>query len=415
MRVLHTSDWHLGQELYGFNREVEHDDFFAWLAQQISDEKVDALIVSGDIFDSVNPPITAQRRLYRFLDTILRENPDLNVVITGGNHDSASRVELPAPLLNEDRVTLVGGMPRLEGKLAPAKVLVPLKNKEGVVSLVCAAVPYLRPGDLPIADTGESAIKSLYDQVIKTAEQDWSGLPLIVMGHLHVQGASISELSERRIIVGNEEAIPSEIFSSSIDYVALGHLHRPQTIGEKLHVRYSGAPFPMSTPERDYCHSVVLVDFDTKGVSKIQSIDIPRPIEFIRIPDESSLSLDDLEEQLLSISLEDPGVARRPFLEVAVKLVTSEPEMRSRIEAALDGKPVRLTRIIRDFGGVGRSLADAVAKHVSLGELTPDDVFIRRHEEIYGEAPPEDLLNAFNEILAEVSNPQDESYEGTSS
>lgn len=110
MRVVHTADWHLGQELYSFDRGVEHEEFLRWLSDQLVDLDADALVVAGDLFDSVNPPVTAQRRLYQFLHRVTNSMPSLQIVIVGGNHDSAARVELPAPLLDEQRVTLVGGM-----------------------------------------------------------------------------------------------------------------------------------------------------------------------------------------------------------------------------------------------------------------------------------------------------------------
>src|SRR3989338_5150952 len=155
MRVIHTSDWHLGQELHGFDRSAEHDTFLDWLASQLNKLDADALIVTGDIYDTVNPPIPAQQRLYQLLRRALTENPSLQIVLIGGNHDSAARLELPKHLLDADRIHVIGGMPRHDGQAIPARTLIELRDKTGTPCAVCAAVPYLRPGDLPTVSAGE--------------------------------------------------------------------------------------------------------------------------------------------------------------------------------------------------------------------------------------------------------------------
>ena len=189
MRVIHTSDWHLGQEFYGFDRTVEHEAFLGWLADRAVELEADALIVTGDIFDAVNPPVSAQHVLYLFLRDVTVRAPHLEIVMIGGNHDSAARLELPLPLLDADRVMLVGGMPRAGGKIVPDRVVKPLRGREGTPRVLCAAVPYLRPGDLPTVEAGESATQALYALVLERARAVNNGLPLLVTGHLHVRDA----------------------------------------------------------------------------------------------------------------------------------------------------------------------------------------------------------------------------------
>ncbi len=407
MRVVHTSDWHLGQELYGFDRSVEQESFLDWLADQVESLAADALVVTGDVFDAVNPPVPAQRRLYRFLHRVTDSMPALQIVIVAGNHDSAARIELPAPLLDAERVTLVGGIPRVNGTLEPARALTTLRDNSGRARVLCAALPYLRPGDLPAVPQGECAVRALYALVFDAAQAVRGRLPLLFTGHLHVQGGQVSELSERRIMVGGEAAVSAEIFPASVDYVALGHLHRPQTVGGKEHVRYAGAPFPMSVAERDYRHSVVLVEFGETSVGEIRTIDIPRAVPFLRIPGVRAVSLEEVETLLGDLDLPDPGPDRRPFVEVAVRLNGPQPDLRSRIDAALEGKPVRLTRVVREVAGEeggNRALTEA---EITVEGLRPEDVFARCHEKQYGSPPPVELLRAFEDILAEVQNPDD--------
>lgn len=408
MRVIHTSDWHLGQELHGFDRGVEHDSFLDWLANHLIEQTADALIITGDIYDTVNPPIPAQQRLYQFLRRAITESSHLQIVLIGGNHDSAARLELPKHLLDTSRVHFIGGMPRHNGQPIAVQTLIALHDVTGTPRVVCAAVPYLRPGDLPTVAGGEQPLRALYQQVIDAGHAFQGSLPLIVTGHLHMSGGEVSELSERRVVIGGEEAISSDLFPASVSYVALGHLHKPQSISGKTIIRYAGSPFPMSVAEKDYQHSVVVLDFDAMGRIKIDLVRTPRPVAFLRVPQVGAAPLDQVVDELRHIEVDDPGQNRRPFLEVAVRLDGAEPELRPRIEAALDGKPVRLTRIVRQTEGQGGALADAVEGDTELEALEPAHVFARRHVEEYGVEPAAELTRAFDEVLTGISSPEDD-------
>ncbi len=402
VRLVHTSDWHLGHELYGFERGPEHDAFLDWLASKVDELRADGLIVAGDIYDTVNPPIPAQQRLYRFLSRVLTADPFLEIVIVGGNHDSAARLELPRELLNDGRVHLFGAVPRVSGRPAPGRTVVELHDRSGIPRAMCGAVPYLRPGDLPVSAKGDEAVGLLYREVIDSVSGQARDLPLVLTGHLHVTGGVVSELSERRVLIGGQEAVSSTIFPSNVAYVALGHLHKPQAIAGLTQIRYSGSPLPMSVAEKDYEHSVVVVDIGTDGVVHTDLLRTPRPVAFYRVPAVGAAPLDQVESELLRLDLEDPGVNSRPFIEVAVALDSAQPDLKERIEAALDGKPLRLTRIVRQTAGQRGALADGVRDMLTLGELEPIDVFGQRHRAEYGTDPPPDLSKAFDDVLAGV-------------
>ena len=235
-----------------------------------------------------------------------------------------------------------------------------------------------------------------------------NGLPLLVTGHLHVRGGQVSELSERRILVGGEEAVSADIFPPDVSYTALGHLHRPQAVDGHERIRYAGAPFPMSGAERGYDHGIVVVDFDQSGVREIRTISIPRSVGFLRVPERDAVSVAKMEELLAGLDVDDPGEARRPFLEVAVRLEAPEPDMRGRIDAALKGKPVRLTSIIRETAGPGGTLAGAPPPDLALEEVQPEEVFARCHAQGYGCPPPPELVAAFREVLARVASGESE-------
>ena len=207
--------------------------------------------------------------------------------------------------------------------------------------------------------------------VIEAARTMREDLPLIVTGHLHMSGGAVSELSERRIVIGGEEAVSSDIFPASVAYVALGHLHKPQSISGQTVIRYAGSPFPMSVAEKDYQHSIVVIDLAGTAGIKTNLVRTPRPVAFLRVPTVGAAPLSSVEDELRRIEIDDPGEHRRPFLEIAVRLDGPEPELRQRIEVALEGKPVRLTRIVRQTEGQGDALADTVEGDTELDELEP--------------------------------------------
>lgn len=246
MKLLHTSDWHLGHTLLDADREVEHDEFLSWLLDTIEAHEVDALLVTGDIFDSANPPATAQRAWYRFLVEAGRRRKGLQVVAIAGNHDSAARLEAPREVLASLDVTVVGELPCADGRLDPARLLVPLRDREGVRRAWVAAVPYLRSSDL--AGFGEEAaleddgsvridpnatrVAAVYAEasaLVRSRRTD--GEAVVLTGHLYAAGGHLSEISERKIQKGNQEAVALDVFGSDVGYVALGHLHLAQTVG----------------------------------------------------------------------------------------------------------------------------------------------------------------------------------------
>ncbi|HBA41135.1 MAG TPA: exonuclease sbcCD subunit D, partial [Deltaproteobacteria bacterium] len=184
--------------------------------------------------------------------------------------------------------------------------------------------------------------------------------------------------------------------------------HKPQSISGQTVIRYAGSPFPMSVTEKVYQHSIVVIDFDETGGMKTDLVQTPRPVAFYRVPTIGAAPLDVVEDELRRLELYDPGEHRRPFLEVAVRLDGAEPELRQRIEAALEGKPVRLTRIVRQTEGQGGALADTVEGDTALNELEPAHVFARRHAEEYGVEPSDDLKRAFDEVLIGVLSPSDD-------
>ncbi|MEI2772858.1 MAG: exonuclease subunit SbcD [Candidatus Competibacter sp.] len=271
MRLIHTSDWHLGQTFHDFDRSHEHGRFLDWLLDTLETEQADALLIAGDVFDNANPSADSQRQFYRFLTDAKRRVPKLDIVVIAGNHDSAGRLEAPTPLFEAFDVATIGYARHPQVGIQLDRLVVPLKNRDGDIAAWCLAIPFLRPGDVPRVETAgdpyPEGVKLLYQQTLETAlNRRENGQAIVALGHCHMTGGLTSEDSERRIVIGGVEALPVEMFDPAIAYVALGHLHRAQQVGGQARVRYSGSPLPMSFTEINYRHQVVRVDLDGDSV-----------------------------------------------------------------------------------------------------------------------------------------------------
>ena len=290
MRFIHTSDWHLGQTLHNFERGFEHQAFLDWLISTLVAEQAEALLISGDIFDTANPSAAAQKQFYRFLQQAKSRVPHLNIVIIAGNHDSPGRLEAPGPLLETLDATVIGFVPRLaDASIDLGKLVVPLKNQTGEIQAWCLAIPFLRPGDVPrvenAIDPYMEGITLLYQQTLQHAlSLRQPGQAIIALGHCHMVGGEISEESERRIVIGGTEALSANMFDTNVAYAALGHLHLAQKVGKQAHLRYCGSPLPMSFAEVDYQHQVLRVDLLGEQASEITPLLVPRAVEMLRVP-----------------------------------------------------------------------------------------------------------------------------------
>ncbi len=403
MRLLHTSDWHLGQNFYQFERCYEHERFLAWLLDTLEQESIDGLLIAGDVFDSSNPSSAAQNLLYRFLTEARQRVPHLKMVLTAGNHDSPGRLEAPAPFLSLFEAKVVGHISRDESGIKLDEIVTPLKNKEGNIVAWCIAMPFLRPSDVPriegAADPYMAGIEALYRQAFEAAQSlRKSGQAIIAIGHCHITGSKTSDDSERRIVIGGSEALPVTVFDASIAYVALGHLHLAQSIGDDPTRRYSGSPLPMSFSELHYPHQVVVFDLEGESAINIRNIRVPRSIDLLKIP-ASPASLEAVTDALLALALPERPEVEWPYLQVRVRLTQPEPTLRSQIEAALAGKQVRLARIETTYARSEATNGAPASSVDELNSLEPSDFFERLYRHRYHETVPSELMTAFNELV----------------
>ncbi len=405
MRLLHTADWHLGQTLHGEAREFEHDRFLEWLGTLLVERAVDVLAIAGDVFDGQNPPVSAQRLLYQFLARARRLRPELAVVIIAGNHDSGGRLEAPSPLLEELGVRVVGGLRRgADGALDVERLLVPLAGGGW-----CAAIPYLRPGDLPALAGDEpeiAGVRAVHEEIFAALRaRRASDQPVIALGHCYMAGGQVSDLSERKILRGNLHALPVELFPADIDYVALGHLHRAQSVGGREAVRYSGSPLPLALDEAGYHHQVVLVEFQAGRLAGWQAVPVPRFVEILRLAAPSAEAVPALLAALPeAVAGDGGGRAAWPLLELTVRLDQPAPGLRARVEEAVANKAVRLVRLALESGGHGRALAGPA---VPLSVLAPEEVFRRCWARGLRSEPSPAHLAAFHDLLETVHGQED--------
>ena len=403
MRLIHTSDWHLGHTLRGeVSREYEHAGFLAWLLETCVREAADALVITGDVFDSATPPASAERMWFELLAAVRRARPAIDIVAIAGNHDSPARLGAAASVLRELGVHVVGSLPRLgDGGLDLDRILIPVAGGRGLI----AAVPFLRPVD--VGAEVSDPLTAIYGEVIAAARaRRRPDQALIVTGHLYVAGADTQYLSERRVSIGGQESAPLRLFPDDIDYVALGHIHRPQRVGRPS-IRYAGAPLPLSLDEADYKNQVVAIDFAAGRLRDLRSLAVPRVVEIVRVPKRGAAPLADVIAELARLPLLVPGDPARPYLEVVVALDRPEPKLRAAVEAALDGKRPRLVRLGVELTGDGNALGDRVGQQ-RLAELDPREVFVRLWSRDHAEPPSDAVVAGFDGLLAEVQGDRED-------
>lgn len=420
MRFLHTADWHLGQTLHQFDRSDEQQQFLDWLVDTLVAERIDALLIAGDVFDSSNPPASAQARFYHFLTEARRRVPGLEIIVTAGNHDSPGRLEAPAPFLALFAATVIGTVSAATviGAVSPtaqtvdlARLVVPLRNRDGAVKAWCIAMPFLRPSDVPRIDGAANpyaaGIEALYQSAFAFARSlRQAGQAIIAMGHCHLTGGQVSADSERPIAIGGAEALSASTFDAQIAYVALGHLHLAQNVGGDPSRRYSGSPLPMSFAEVDYPHQVVVVELDGESVGAIRPVLVPRRVDLLRVPARPA-PVAAVIAALSALTLPERAPSAWPYLQVRVQLTQPEPGLRALIDSALADQPVRLARIETSYAATGESVAAPTVSIDELNALAPTDFFEQLYQHRFGSAAPSELMAAFGELLND--SPESES------
>ncbi len=400
MKILHTADWHLGQKFKGnLDRIDEHRFAMSWLLDCIKKEKIDVLIVAGDIFDTPNPANNARELYYNFLVDVSKSGCQ-HIVITGGNHDSPSMLNAPKEILSAIRTHVVGAA---TGNIEDE--IIELKNEKGELEMIVAAVPFLRDRDLKVSISGESGeerierikegIKNHYKEVgafFKKYKKN--NIPLIATGHLYAKGATASDKQDN-IYIGDMENIAAADFPINLDYVALGHLHKSQIIGKKKHIRYSGSLIPMSFGEWKDEKSITIVEFEKKKIKDIEIKKIPTFRKLVALKGEEI----EIEKKLEQIAneIKESNNKLEAWVEIIIESDKTRPDAYRYFNEWAKDLPLQILRVsfTKKYEAV-----DALSTDYELDNLSPEDIFKKRCESVgLDEKETKGSLKSFKELL----------------
>ena len=402
MKILHTSDWHIGRTLYGRKRYEEFEAFLTWLAETIQQNEIDALLVAGDVFDTSAPSNRAQELYYRFLCRVATSSCR-HVVVVAGNRDSPSFLNAPKELLKALDVHIVGSSTE-----NPKDEVLVLRNEQDAPELIVCAVPYLRDRDIRVAEAGESVedkeqklidgIRTHYAAVATLAEQKreelGTDIPIVAMGHLFTAGRqTVDGDGVRELYVGSLAHVTTGIFPACFNYLALGHLHVPQKVSGSETIRYSGSPLPMGFGEARHQKSVCQVEFHSTAAS-VQLIDVPVFQKLERVKGD----WDDVSSRILELS----ATGSQGWLEVIYEGDEVIGDLRERLEAAISGTQMEILRVKNN------RIIDRVLRQIheeeTLDDLNENDVFERflAVHDVPEDQRPE-LFRTYQETLASLN------------
>ena len=397
MRILHTADWHLGTHLGQYERTGEHALFLQWLLEIIDQRTIDVLVVAGDIFDTGNPSNAALKQYYDFLWQV-KNTCCRDVVIVGGNHDSISTLDAPRDLLRFFNVHVVGGVPN-----DFEKQLIEIKDRPGTTQLVICAVPFLRDRDIRLSVPGESAnerqqricqgiVQHYQNLASYVSPYKMQGIPVVATGHLFAAGAQVSPDSEKDIHVGNLGQVAGNLFPSEFDYIALGHLHRPQLVNRMPHIRYSGSPIPLSFSENNDEKVVLIADFVHGKLSNVEEMPIPVSRRLVRIKG-------DWNKVKAKLSLIEPQPDELPvWVEIQVETGDYIHDLEEQLKALqLVNTEIIFVKQIRTRSY--QSVSENMEETVALNDINPSIVFEKKCMQDYAETAYDDLLQTFREAL----------------
>lgn len=452
MRFIHTADWHLGNSMYQMDRSQEMDSFFSWLKDQIIQKEADALVVAGDVFDTVNPPVEARKKYFSFLSSLM-ETCCRSVIITGGNHDSGALLDAPAEILKELNVNVTGCL----GDRTIDDMIFELYDRTGQVCGICAAIPFLRELDLrhfkeravtreiasiqgkdrtseaeatsgvPAADASDctsgsgntlcsgkgseeetslsDAYRLIYEEAWKAADKlrGERNIPIIATGHLYAAdlegrlagvepSVKKSDDGVRSIdIVGKLGSIPPSVFHSGFDYVALGHIHYTTMVARNPKIRYSGSPFVLGFDEAQIPHHVLHVSCEMGEVPTVDKLEVPPVLHFLRV----SGTCDELAGRLMELKASAP---ENLYVEVCYKAELGL-NIHEELEPILKDAPFTVAdwKVLRQENREEAQVYEDTFE--GAGQLDEEDIFrlLLQRKSGYGEGSTE-LEECFKEL-----------------
>ncbi len=398
MKILHTSDWHIGKQLHKYDLGEDLDNFFEWLVTYIKSENIDVLLVSGDIFDQANPSQAAYKQYYDLLKQLI--NLDCKIILTGGNHDSASVLNAPKELLKAFDISVTGGATE-----EISEMFVEFEKKGE--KIVVAAVPFLKDRDIRKSVAGETyatkidqikmGLQTYFSNINLHYKENYSNEVFVLMAHLYVQGSQLSD-SERDIQIGNQAGIEPTIFEGIPDYVALGHIHKPQVISRTNNIHYCGSPIPLSFSEKEDCKQINVISIQNNEIVNVEIVPIPKHRNLITFEG----NLEEVQEMLNTYSEQTTLIS---LAEIIVNEETESLETRQMFEELINSQPNEKIEVVKSrliFTKLIRGATDAFAVGTDVADVTPMQMFEKKLELQSGMKNTEELKNAFREILEEL-------------
>ena len=300
-KIIHTSDWHLGHTLYEHDRMEEHEDFLRQLKTIVNEQRPDALLVCGDIFDRVAAPVAARELYVRALLDMHDTCPDMQIIVTAGNHDGKSALETEGLIWSRLHVKVIGQVEfDNDGQVNFDRHIVEIRDAQGCLLGFVAAVPHIYEYGYP--QIGEAADKhdrqGLFFQTLlnKVAERNPDNLPVVLSAHLAMAGGNFAGHTFHDSIGGIETVKQEQLGKGGYDYLALGHIHSPQTLsGSNPVARYCGTPVAISFDETGH-HGVTMVTLEKGEAPVIEEIEIRNPKPLLTLPVKPALFEDALQE-----------------------------------------------------------------------------------------------------------------------
>jgi len=400
MRIIHTSDWHLGQYFYGKSRAAEHQHFLNWLITQAKEHQVDAIIVAGDIFDTSTPPSYAREMYFSFISQM--QALDCQLIILAGNHDSVAMLGESQSLLASLSTRVITHVGSTDVEINGSVFAIKDKNADAVA--VLCAIPFIRPRDVIKSRAGQSAndkqkdlqqaISEHYQQLYhqaklladKIEKQQGLTVPIIATGHLTALGVSMTDSKSdavRDIYIGSLEAFPSSAFPPA-DYIALGHIHRAQKVGKTEHIRYCGSPIALSFDEAKQRKRILLVEFKENTLDSVTDIVVPCFQPLVMIKTSLTSLAEDINKlaQELKTLLSKEMPQQKVWLDIEIENSEHLNDLSQRVNDLASELPVEVLLVRRSKKARQLLQQTSKATNATLSELTLSEVFESRLSEL---------------------------------
>lgn len=356
MKLLTTSDWHIGNLFHGNDRLEEHKHFLKWLIDKIDEERPDALLVAGDVFDNGNPSASAQSAYYAFIADATQLCPDMQIIITAGNHDSANRLEAPRALLTRHKVEIRGMVHRTWRQSDDGgnwvidfdDLMIPVYDHDGN-QIIVLAVPYLR-SDVIQNVCYSQGVNAFLRELTSKAHEKYPGKPLVMMTHMYAKGADIAPKdASEKIVIGGQEEVNMEGWADHPDYLTCGHIHKRQHIWSTDWARYTGSVLPMSFAEIDYKHGIDIVDIDSSGKVSVQFLEYEPQHKLLILPEDDAALTPKKLQKLINEKLDDRVDGKLDddfvYLVLKIKLEKVSNDDIKELEDLIDKKNAVLCKI----------------------------------------------------------------------